>query len=60
MLLDTLSIERNIITIDAMGTQTKIVNKIIENGADYILAVKENQEQLLEEIKDEFRFSKKH
>ena len=57
-LLDTLLIEGNIITIDAMGTQTNIANKIIENGADYILAVKENQDQLLEEIKDEFRFSK--
>jgi len=57
-LLDTLLIEGNIITIDAMGTQTNIANKIIENGADYILAVKENQEQLLEEIQDEFRFSK--
>jgi len=57
-LLDTLLIEGNIITIDAMGTQTNIANKIIKNGADYILAVKENQEELLEEIKDEFRFSK--
>ena len=58
ILLETLFIEGNIITIDAMGTQTDIANKIIENKADYILAVKENQEQLLEEIKDEFRFSK--
>lgn len=57
-LLDTLLIEGNIITIDAMGTQTNIANKIIENGANYILAVKGNQEQLLEEIEDEFRFSK--
>jgi len=57
-LLNALLIEGNIITIDAMGTQTNIATKIIENGADYILAVKENQEQLLEEIKDEFRFSK--
>jgi len=32
-------IEGNIITIDAMGNQTNIANKIIENGADYILAV---------------------
>lgn len=58
ILLEKLFIEGNIITIDAMGTQTNIANKIIENKADYILAVKENQEQLLEEIKDEFRFSK--
>ncbi len=57
-LLDALSIEDTIITIDALGTQTDIASKIIENKADYILAVKENQKQLLEEIKDEFRFAK--
>ena len=57
-LIENLMIEGNIITIDAMGTQTDIAEKIIKNGADYILAVKENQSQLLEEIKDEFIFSK--
>jgi len=57
-LLDTLLIQGNIITIDAMGTQTNIADKIIKNGADYILAVKGNQEALLEEIIDEFKFSK--
>lgn len=57
-LLDTLMLEDTIITIDAMGTQMDIADKIIENGADYILAVKENQSQLLEDIKDEFKFSK--
>lgn len=57
-LLDKLMIQGNIITIDAMGTQTDIAEKIIENGADYILAVKENQKQLLEEIVDEFKFAK--
>lgn len=57
-LLDKLMIQGNIITIDAMGTQTNIAEKIIENGADYILAVKENQKQLLEEIIDEFKFAK--
>lgn len=57
-LLDLLFIEGNIVTIDAMGTQTAIVNKIIEKGADYILAVKENQKQLSQDIKDEFRFCK--
>ncbi len=57
-LLDRLMVQGNIITIDAMGTQTDIAEKIIENKADYILAVKENQKQLLEEIIDEFKFSK--
>lgn len=57
-LIEKLMIEDCIVTIDAMGTQTNIAEKIINNGADYILAVKENQKQLLEEIKDEFKFSK--
>lgn len=57
-LIEKLCISGNIITIDAMGTQTNIADKIIENEADYILAVKENQEQLLEQIKDEFLFAK--
>ncbi len=57
-LLDLLDIEDNIVTIDAMGTQANIADKIIKNNADYILAVKGNQEQLLEYVKDEFRFSK--
>ena len=55
-LLDILNIQGNIITIDAMGTQKHIAKKIIENEADYILALKGNQSQLLQEVKDEFRF----
>ena len=57
-LLETLNVEGCIITIGAMGTQTEIANTIVENGADYILAVKGNQKQLLEEVKDEVHFSK--
>ena len=57
-LLEKLSIKNTIVTIDAMGCQTSIADKIIEKGADYMLAVKGNQEQLLENIQDEFRFGK--
>lgn len=57
-LLDKLMIKDTIVTIDAAGTQRAIAAKIIENEADYILAVKGNQSQLLEEIEDEFRFGK--
>ena len=57
-MLDTLEVKACIITIDAMGTQIDIANKIVENNADYILAVKGNQKQLLEEVKDEINFSK--
>ena len=47
---DLLDIKGSIITIDAMGTQTAIAKKIIENGVDYILAVKGNQGTLEEEV----------
>ena len=43
-----------------MGTQTEIASKIVDNGADYILAVKANQKSLLENIKDEFLFAKRY
>ena len=49
-ILDLLNIKSSIITIDAMGTQTAIAEKIIENGGDYILAVKGNQGSLEEEV----------
>jgi predicted transposase YbfD/YdcC len=50
LLLDLLEIKGCIITIDAMGTQTKIAEKIIDKGADYLLSVKENQPQLHSDI----------
>lgn len=50
VLLDLLDIRGKIITIDAMGTQTAIAKKIIENGGDYILSVKDNQKTLREEV----------
>jgi predicted transposase YbfD/YdcC len=50
-LLDLLDIKDCIITIDAMGTQRAIAEKIIEKGGDYILAVKGNQGGLEEEVK---------
>ena len=57
-LLEILAIEDTIITIDAMGCQENIAHNIIENKADYILAVKQNQNQLYEDIQYEFLFSK--
>lgn len=41
-----------------MGCQTDIAEKIVAQKADYILAVKNNQPQLYEDVKDEFRFGK--
>ncbi len=57
-LIDILDIAEQTITIDAMGTQKEIAEKIIDNDANYILAVKANQAQLLENIQDEFKFAK--
>lgn len=57
-LLEVLALKDTIVTIDAMGCQTNIAKKIISKDADYILAVKGNQEQLSQDVKDEFRFGK--
>ena len=54
-LLDALELSGTVITIDAMGCQRSIAEKIVSKKADYILAVKENQGHLLEEIKDSFQ-----
>ena len=50
-LLDLLEIKGCIITIDAMGCQTAIADKIIAQGADYVLALKGNQGELCDEVK---------
>ncbi len=53
-LLDLLEIEGATITIDAIGTQEQIVNKIIEKHGHYVLKVKENQKELRKQIKKQF------
>jgi predicted transposase YbfD/YdcC len=45
-LLRLVDLQGAIITIDAMGTQKAIAEQIIEGGADYVLALKGNQETL--------------
>ena len=50
LLLDMLEINGCIVTIDAMGTQTEIAEKIIDRGADYCLSLKKNQPDLYEDI----------
>src|SRR5260370_2573146 len=54
-LLEALELSGTVITIDAMGCQRAVAEKITAKKADYILAVKENQGHLLEEIKDSFQ-----
>lgn len=50
-LLEMLEIKGCIVTIDAMGTQTKIAEAIIEKEADYCLSLKENQGNLYDDVK---------
>ena len=49
-LLRLLDLSGCVVTIDAIGTQTEISETIIEGGGDYLLAVKENQGHLFEDV----------
>ncbi len=42
LLLERLELRGALVTIDAMGTQTRIAQKILDRGGDYLLALKEN------------------
>lgn len=54
-LLDLIDVKGKIITIDAIGTQEEIANKIVyEKKAAYILKVKDNQKDLKDDIKTYF------
>src|SRR5437870_3288023 len=49
-LLKLLDLNGALVTIDAIGCQKVIAKQIIDQGGDYLLAVKGNQEHLLEDI----------
>ena len=49
-LLEMLAIEGAIVTIDAMGCQRDIAQKIVDKKADYVLALKGNQGSLREDV----------
>jgi predicted transposase YbfD/YdcC len=51
-LLRLVDIKGTIITIDAMGTQKAIAAQIIDSQADYVLALKGNQETLHQQVID--------
>lgn len=53
-LLATLALEGCVVTIDAMGTQTDIAQSIRNRGANYVLAVKDNQPTLANSMRDFF------
>src|SRR4030095_14327083 len=49
-LLEMLEIRGAIVTIDAMGCQRDIAEKIVDKKADYVLALKGNQGSLREDV----------
>lgn len=53
-LLEVIDIKGTIVTIDAMGCQRNIAAKIVDKGANYVLALKGNQETLADEIENYF------
>jgi predicted transposase YbfD/YdcC len=56
-LLKLLDIRGCLITIDAMGCQTKIAKQVVDGAGDYLLAVKGNQPKLLAAMNKVFSIS---
>ena len=56
-LLELLEISGCIITIDAMGCQKNIASLIVDKKADYVLALKENQPHLYQDVSKLFHFA---
>jgi predicted transposase YbfD/YdcC len=59
-LLNLLAIKGSIITMDAMGTQKSIAKLIIDKDGNYVLALKGNHGNLLDQVKDHFEIEKKN
>lgn len=57
-LLDKIDVEGAVVSIDAIGTQRSIVDKIIEKKGHYFLGVKDNQSALKDAVEDAFLFNK--
>jgi predicted transposase YbfD/YdcC len=53
-LLQDLVLEGRIITTDAMHTQRKTCQRIVDGGGDYVMIVKDNQHGLLDDVKTTF------
>ena len=59
-LLDMLQLSGCIVSIDAIGCQKAIAHQITERGADYVLALKQNQPQLHEAVETMFTLEKEN
>ena len=59
LLLKQLALKGCIVTIDAMGTQSKIAEQIIDQEGEYALALKDNHGTLYDEVKATFALAEK-
>jgi len=59
-LLDVLDVEGAVVTIDAMGCQTKIAKKIVGQGGDYLFSLKGNHETFHQEVISFFEDAERH
>jgi predicted transposase YbfD/YdcC len=55
--LEQLVLNGCIVTVDALNTQTAIAAQIVEQGADYLLPVKENHPRLADDLRSLFRYA---
>jgi len=53
-LLKLLVVEGALITVDAIGTQTDIAEQIVDQGGDYVLAIKGNHKTMLDDLDELF------
>ncbi len=56
-LMDELDLEGSVVSVDAIGCQTEVADKAVEKNADFLLAVKQNQPSLFEEVSEAFSYS---
>ncbi|QQR53695.1 ISAs1 family transposase [bacterium] len=56
-LLKLLDLHERIVTVDAIGAQREICTQIVQQGGDYLIAIKGNQGNLHQDIKDYFKDS---
>jgi predicted transposase YbfD/YdcC len=59
-LLEALALQGCIVTVDALGCQTAIAQRIVDQQADYVLAVKDNQEHLAQDVAALFDWATHH
>lgn len=59
-IIESLDLKGATVTMDAMGCQTEIIKSILKRKADYMIAIKRNQPQAFQEVKDIFEYIQKN